>query len=277
MRRRRIIRRWGLFAILVPITFVMIFPYYWTINAAFKTQAEILRSPPTFVPLSLTLENFRVVLFDKPFLKYFANSVIVGGGASGIGLLISSLGAYALARFSFKARSSLSMFVLFTQMFPLAVLIVPLFILWRTFGLTNTRLGLIGSYVAITLPLGLWLLRAYYDAIPKEIEDAARVDGCSYFGVFWRIILPLSVPGLVSVFIYTITVCWQEYLFAITFISSDHLKTLPVVLSSFTGEHGTDWGGMMAAAILMSLPVAVVYLLLQRYFLAGLTAGSVKG
>ena len=149
--------------------------------------------------------------------------------------------------------------------------------MWRTFGLTNTRLGLIGSYVAITLPLGLWLLRAYYGAIPKEIEDAARVDGCSYFGVFWRIILPLSVPGLVAVFIYTITVCWQEYLFAITFISSDHLKTLPVALNSFTGEHGTDWGGMMAAAVLMSLPVAVVYLLLQRYFLAGLTAGSVKG
>jgi ABC-type glycerol-3-phosphate transport system permease component len=276
MRRRRV-RRWVLFAILVPVTCAMVFPFYWTVIAALKSKTEILTSPPTFVPVAPTLENFRVVLVDKSFPKYFVNSVLVGATASAVGLLLSSLAAYALARFSFRGRNLLGMFSLFTQMFPLAVLIVPLFILWRTLSLTNTHPGLIGSYIAITLPLGLWLLRAYYIGIPAEIEDAARVDGCSYLGVFWHVILPLSVPGLVSVFIYTITVCWQEYLFAVTFISSDDLKTLPVMLNSFTSQHGTDWGGLMAAAVLMSVPVAIVYLLLQRYFLEGLTAGSVKG
>lgn len=277
MERRRQLTRWTLFAVTVGFTIVSVFPYYWMVASAFKPRNEILRMPPTWFPQAPTLENFGEVLFNTPFLRYFVNSLRVGVSAALLGLLLASLGSYALARIAFRGRSLLSMFVLFTQMFPLAVLIVPMFILWRRTGLLNTHLALIISYVAITLPPGLWLLRAYYSSIPLEIEDAARVDGCTSFALFWRIILPLAVPGLVSVFLYTVVVCWQEYLFAITLVSDDDLRTLPLVLNTFFGERATNWGGAMAAAVLMSLPVAVVFLGLQRYFLAGLTAGSVKG
>lgn len=275
-QQRQQVRRWLLAAILVPITVVALFPFYWTVISSLKAPNEILQTPLTYMPVQPTLENYRVVLFERPFLRSLLNSLFVAVSASLIGLVLSGLGAYALARFRFRGHRFISLFILFTQMFPLAVLIVPLFIVWRTFHLTNTLPGLIGVNIAITLPLGLWLLRAYYSSIPEELEDAARVDGCTYFGVFWRIILPLSVPGLIAVFIYCFTVCWQEYLFAITFISSDPLKTLPLVLNSFSSERGTDWGGMMAASVLMTVPVALIYLLLQRYFMAGLTAGAVK-
>jgi ABC-type glycerol-3-phosphate transport system permease component len=276
IKRRQQLQGWALAVLLVPVTAVALFPFYWTVLSSLKSPSEILQIPLTFVPQNMTLENYRVVIFERPSLRSLGNSLIVAVAASLIGLAIAGLGAYALARFRFRGQKFISLFILFTQMFPLAVLIVPLFIVWRTVHLTNTLPGLIGVNVAVTLPLGLWLLRAYYSSIPEELEDAARVDGCTYFGVFWRIILPLSLPGLISVFIYCFTVCWQEYLFAITFISSDALKTLPLVLNSFANERGTDWGGMMAASVLMTVPVAAIYLLLQRYFLTGLTAGAVK-
>ncbi len=275
-KRRRMLRRWALAAILVPITAVALFPFYWTVISSLKSPSEILQVPITFVPTVPTLDNYQTVIFESRFVRGLANSTIVATSASLIGLFMAGLGAYALARFRFRGRHFLSMFILITQMFPLAVLIVPLFIVWRTFHLTNTLPGLVGVNVAVTLPLGLWLLRSYYTSIPDELEDAARVDGCTYFGVFRRIIVPLSLPGLVAVFIYCFTVCWQEYLFAITFIASDQLKTLPVVLNSFGNQYGIQWGPTMAASVLMTLPVAIVYLLLQRYFLAGLTAGAVK-
>ncbi len=210
------------------------------------------------------------------FLRYFLNSVIVSTATTALGVLIAVPAAYAFSRFQFPGRDILFFAVLVRNMFPVVVFLIPLFILMRTLHLVNTHASLILTYMTFGLPLSIWLLKGFYDNIPEELERAARIDGASRFKAFWLIIMPLSSPGIIATAIYAFIGAWNEYVYALTFLNSESLLTLPVGLQHFFTEFATNWPGLMAAAFIMSVPVVLMFMLLQRHFVRALTEGAIK-
>jgi ABC-type glycerol-3-phosphate transport system permease component len=185
--------------------------------------------------------------------------------------------SYGFARFNFRGKPAFQAFILLGQLLPTAAIIVPLFITLRAFGLVNSYLGLILIYTIITLPLSVWMLTSYFRAIPIELEEAAIIDGCSRLGVLFRITLPLSLPGVVAIIVYAFVTTWNEFIFALVFAQDYRVKTLPIGIAEFSTEFDTDWGAVMAASLIMTLPIAVLFLFMQKLFVGGLTAGAVKG
>jgi multiple sugar transport system permease protein len=196
--------------------------------------------------------------------------------SSVLAVVVAAPAAYAFSRFNFPGKEIAYFGILARNMFPLLVFLVPLFFLWTQLGLRDTYLGLILAYLTFSLPLSIWLLKGFYDSIPPELERAARVDGCTRFGAFWRIILPLTTPGLAATAIYSFIQAWNEYPFALHLTDSSTMRTLPVGLTYFFTENTADWPGLMAAAFFISIPVVFVFLVLQRYFVSAITAGAVK-
>jgi len=209
--------------------------------------------------------------------RYFLNSIIISGGSTALALVLAIFASYGFARFEFRGKPWLQSFVLIGQLLPTAAIIVPLFITLRWLGLVNTYWGLILVYMIITLPLSVWMLTSYFRAIPVELEEAAIIDGASRLGVLFRVTLPLSLPGLVAVLVYAFVTTWNEFIFALCFATDSTVKTLPIGLAEFSTEFNTDWGGVMAASMVMTVPVALLFLLFQRMFVGGLTAGATKG
>eukprot|EP00873_Tetraselmis_striata_P030032 jgi/Tetstr1/450296/TSEL_037332.t1 len=224
-----------------------------------------------------TLENYRAVLFESNVPRYFLNSLIISFGATGLALFIAIFAAYGFARFKFRGKTFYQSFVLIGQLLPTAAIIVPLFVTLRTLGLVNAYLGLILVYMIITLPLAVWMLTSYFRSIPVELEEAAIIDGSSRIGVLFRITLPLSIPGIIAVLVYSFVTTWNEFIFALTFATDSSVKTLPIGLAEFTTEFNTDWGAVMAASMIMTVPIAVLFLSMQRMFVGGMTAGATKG
>jgi ABC-type glycerol-3-phosphate transport system permease component len=229
------------------------------------------------LPNEPTLLNYATVLFKSNIPRYFLNSIIISGGSTALALVLAVFASYGFARFEFKGKSWLQSFVLIGQLLPTAAIIVPLFITLRWLGLVNTYWGLILVYMIITLPLSVWMLTSYFRAIPVELEEAAIIDGATRLGVLFRVTLPLSLPGLVAVLVYAFVTTWNEFIFALCFATDSTVKTLPIGLAEFSTEFNTDWGGVMAASMVMTVPVALLFLLFQRMFVGGLTAGATKG
>lgn len=256
---------------------VCMFPFLWMTLSSIKTVQELYTVPPVWFPEVPTFANYMKVIFDSNIPRYFLNSTIISLGSTAIALILAIFASYGFARFRFRGKAGLQAFILIGQLLPTAAIIVPLFITLRVLGLVNSFLGLILIYTIITLPLSVWMLTSYFRAIPVDLEEAAIMDGCSRIGVLFRITLPLSLPGVVAIVIYAFVTTWNEFIFALVFAQDYRVKTLPIGIAEFTTEFNTDWGAVMAASLIMTLPVAVLFLLLQRLFVGGLTAGAIKG
>jgi multiple sugar transport system permease protein len=256
---------------------VCLFPFWWMVLSSFKTLRELYTIPPIWWPDAPTWGNYHKVIFESNIPRYFLNSVIISVGATGLALILAIFASYGFARFDFRGKAFLQAFVLIGQLLPTAAIIVPLFITLRVLGLVNTYWGLILVYMIITLPLSVWMLTSYFRAIPKELDEAAIIDGASRLGVLFRITLPLSVPGIVAVLVYAFVTTWNEFIFALCFATDSSVKTLPIGLAEFSTEFNTDWGAVMAASVVMTLPIALLFLSMQRLFIGGMTAGATKG
>jgi multiple sugar transport system permease protein len=266
--------------LIVLLAFAVI-PMLWMLSTSLKGQFAALQQPPEWVPSHPTLEQYQTLLspagtIGPVFLRYFLNSMIVSTATTLLGVLIAIPAAYAFSRFQFPGRDLLFFAVLIRNMFPVVVFLIPLFILMRALHLVNTHWSLILTYMTFGLPLSIWLLKGFYDNIPEELERAARIDGASRFKAFWLIIVPLSTPGIVATAIYAFIGAWNEYVYALTFLNSENLLTLPVGLQHFFTEFATNWPGLMAAAFIMSVPVVVMFMVLQKQFVRALTEGAIK-
>jgi ABC-type glycerol-3-phosphate transport system permease component len=256
---------------------VCLFPFWWMALSSVKSLRELYTVPPIWWPDVPTLDNYRKVLFESNIPRYFLNSLVISVGSTGLALILAIFASYGFARFDFRGKPLLQSFVLVGQLLPTAAIIVPLFITLRVLGLVNTYWGLILVYMILTLPLSVWMLTSYFRAIPVELEEAAIIDGASRLGCLFRIVLPLSVPGIVSVLVYAFVTTWNEFIFALCFATDSSVKTLPIGLAEFSTEFNTDWGAVMAASVIMTLPIALLFLSMQRLFVGGMTAGATKG
>jgi len=280
---RRRLDLWGIggWIFLVALLLFAAVPMLWMFLTSIKTQFAALEYPPQWIPEAPTLAQYENLLSPRSdigpeFLRYMGNSVWVATATTIIGVLVAVPAAYAFSRMRFPGRGFLFYSVLLRNMFPAVVFLMPLFIVMRRLDLVNTHASLILTYLTFGLPLSIWLLKGFYDNIPIELEHAARIDGASRFQAFIRIIMPLSSPGIIATAIYSFIIAWNEYLYAVTFINSKELLTLPVGLQRFFTEFVTNWPGLMAAAFIMSVPVVVLFLVLQKYFVRALTEGAVK-
>ncbi|WP_105431558.1 MULTISPECIES: carbohydrate ABC transporter permease [Neorhizobium] len=261
----------------VVLVLFCLFPFMWMGVSSIKTLSELYTVPPVWWPETPTLGNYYKVLFESNIPRYFLNSVIISVGSTFLALLLAIFASYGFARFEFRGKPLLQSFVLIGQLLPTAAIIVPLFITLRVLGLVNTYWGLILVYMIITLPLSVWMLTSYFKAIPVELEEAAIIDGSSRLGILFRITLPLSTPGIVAVIVYAFVTTWNEFVFALCFATDSSVKTLPIGLAEFSTEFNTDWGAVMAASVVMTLPIALLFFSMQRLFVGGLTAGATKG
>jgi N,N'-diacetylchitobiose transport system permease protein len=274
---RRLGRLWW-DAVGLGLFVVMVFPVFWMISTAFKPDDEIISTEPTWFSATPTLQHFRDAL-DRPFFWVnVKNSLIIVLATVAISMVVAFLAAVALAKYRFTGRKLFIVLVIGVQMLPGAGLIIPLYVVLARYGLVNQLTGVIITYLTFALPFCVWTLRGFILGIPKELEEAAMVDGSTRLGAFMRILLPLVAPGLVATSVFTFITAWNEYIFARTLLNDQGQQTVTVWLSYFLGtSRNTDWGGLMAASTLTAIPVVVFFLLVQRRIMFGLTAGAVRG
>lgn len=256
---------------------VMITPFLYMVSTSFKAQQYVLKIPPQFIPDPATLSNYERVLIRGDFGLYFLNSLFVAVTATAISVLLSAMMAYGFARYRFPGREWLFRILLLGLMIPALMLIVPQFLLAKWLGLIDTLWGLIVFYVAGNLALNTFLLRGFFEALPRELDEAMQIDGANAWGRFIRLGLPLARPALATATIFTFLATWDEYAWALTTITSPQNKTLPIAVALLQGQRGTQWGLVFAASIIAIVPVILVFLIFQRHFVQGLTAGAVKG
>jgi len=247
------------------------------VSTAFKTTEETYTSPPLLIPHHPTIENFLYIIKRGVFLTYFRNSVVVAVSTTVITIILSSLAGYSFSRFKFFGGHSLLLLFLITQMFPGALLIIPLFQIIKFLKLLNTLYALILSHITFSLPLCTWLMKGFFDQIPRELEEAAMIDGCSRVSAMVRVIFPLALPGIMAASIFSFIGAWDEFIFALIFTSTDKVRTLPVGLQRFITSYEIYWNYLGAASVLTTIPVVILFLFIQRHMVKGLTAGSVKG
>jgi N,N'-diacetylchitobiose transport system permease protein len=275
--RRRRTRQLGWNVLGLLVLFVMVFPVYWMVATAFKPGQRILSYTPQWFPTDPTLSNFSDAI-DQPFFWHAVkNSLIVVSAVVALSVVLAFLASLALAKFHFYGRKAFIVLILGVQMVPLAALIIPLYILMSRLGQVDKLTGVIAMYLTFVLPFTVWTMRGFLLGIPKELEEAAMVDGATRFGAFVRVLLPLVAPGLVATSIFAFIQAWNEFIIAYVFLHTPEKQTLMVWLASFTTLRGTDWGPLMAGATLCALPVVVFFLLVQRRIAFGLTAGAVRG
>ena len=265
------------YAVLGFLLLLVLFPFYWMTITSFKTEDQMRSLVSMFWPAPFVVENYTQLLTKTDFGIWYRNSALVAISSTLVATAIGTIGAYALARLRFLGRAFLSSATLITYLVPPSILFIPLYAQIRTMGLADSLAGLIAAYPSFTVPFVTWLLMGYFGSIPEELEEAAMIDGATRFGAFRRIILPLAAPGVLAASLFAFTQAWNEFLYALVFISDVKQRTLPVGLSTFITGDVYGWGYLMAGAVLTTLPVIVVYTYLQRYMVEGLTAGSVKG
>ena len=269
----RIINVLGLGAFFVFVTF----PLYWMVVTSFTPERELFIWPLRYFPVAPTLENYVVTLLRTDIPRYFANSLTVASLASASTLLVAVLGGYALARYQFRGKQVTLLIFLATQMMPIVVLIVPLFITFRILGLLNTLYSLMIVYTVFNIPFCTMMMQGFFAGVPVELEEAAMVDGCNRFGAIVRVAVPLARPGLIATFLFAFIGAWNELLFAVMFLNTDANFTLPVGLYMFISKYDIHWGRMMAGATLALIPALIVFGVVQRYMVRGLALGAVKG
>lgn len=279
MKKKRVKKIITVILVILVCMFAL-FPFVWMISTSFKPANEVYSKTPSFIPIEPTVEGYTEMLttqsstFDFP--QWLTNSVIVALLTTVFSMIIATLGGYGLSRFRFRGRGFLSYFILTTQVLPGSLLIIPLYVIMGNLQLLDTRIGLVAAYCTFSVPFCTWMMKGFFDTIPISLEEAARVDGAGRFRIFSTVVLPLTVPGLVATGIFSFINGWNEYLFASTFMKSYENWTLPVGIASFQGQYTTNWGTLMAGAVLITIPVVILFLLLQKHLVSGMTAGAVK-
>jgi N,N'-diacetylchitobiose transport system permease protein len=268
-------RRIGLALGVIVVLVFTLFPVYWMVTTALDGAADA--GDRGLVPTEWTLENFTFVLSEGGFGRYLRNSLIVAFAVVLASAVLALLAAVAVTRFKFRMRTQVLVMVLIVQMVPLEALVIPLFLQVRNLELLNTLIGLVVVYLAFSLPFAIWTLKAFVAAVPVELEEAAYLDGCSWWRMFRSVLLPLVAPGLVATSVFAFITAWNEFIFALTFMSDQQNYTVAVGLRRFFGQYGTDWGAVMAGSTLITLPVIVFFVVVQKRLTSGLVSGAVKG
>ncbi|WP_375574030.1 carbohydrate ABC transporter permease [Ahrensia marina] len=270
--------KWNALLVVGVLFFVALvgLPFWWVVSGSFKIPQEIIARVPTMFPQSFTLEHYQKLLSSSDYGTYLVNSLVVSSLSALITLLLAIPAGYAFFRLEFKGRETYYRIILLAYAFPSIVVLIPLFGMFAKAGLVDTRLALIIVNVAFALPFAIWMLRSFFASIPKEIEEAARLDGGPPLTVLWRIMIPLTAPGIAAVAIFAFVTSWTEYVFASVMILSDARRTIPVGFSGIIGQYQVDWGLLLAGASLAILPVVIVFAFIGRWFVTGLTEGAVK-
>ncbi|MEO0979343.1 MAG: carbohydrate ABC transporter permease [Pseudomonadota bacterium] len=254
-----------------------LFPLYWLAKIAVTPDKLIFSEGTALVPSRFTFENFQTVLLQTDFLAYFRNSLIVSLGTAAVTTMIAAAAGYAFSRFDFRGKRLIIALMLITQMFPLLMIIAPIYKIVATLGLLNSLTSLIIVYTAFNIPFATFLMQSFFDGIPKDLEEAGMIDGCTRFQALRKIVLPLTLPGLGATLGFIFTAAWSELLFALMLINSNDAMTFPVGLLTFVSKFSVDWGQMMAAGVLALVPSCLFFIFIQRYLVQGLTTGAVKG
>jgi multiple sugar transport system permease protein len=252
------------------------FPILWMFFSSLKSNTEIFALPPKLLPDIYTLKAYFAIFNDPVKIRFFINSYIVAGVVTLLTLFVAIITAYGFSRYTFRFKNTLSIFIISTQTVPPITLLIPYFGMVVAFGIFDTYFALILTYLVFTLPYAILLMTGYLNTLPKELDEAVLVDGGSSWTALWRVIVPVSIPGIVATAVYTFLLAWNEFLFALTLTKSMDLRTVPIGIQLLMGQHAFEWNEMMAMSVLGSMPLLVLYLVAQRYFLAGMTSGSVK-
>lgn len=276
-RRHRRRPRWMLWISLVVIALFAFLPVYWLAVTSLTPDGDVFAFPPRLFPTSITFEHYATVLTNPAIFGYLVNSVVVSVITAVLSVVVSMYMAYAFSKYRFRGRTSLMYFVLSSQMFPQALLLVTLYVVFAQFGLLNTYQALIISFTTFTLPLCVWMLKGFFDALPDDLIEAARIDGAGHWRILHSVILPLAAPGLVAAGLFAFVRGWNDFMFALTLAGPEKQTLPPGLVNTFIGEAATAWPELMAASLLVSIPVCAAFILLQRYLVGGITAGAVKG
>lgn len=252
------------------------FPIFWMFISSLKPNSEIFANPPTLFGENMSFDAYIAILSNEQSIRFFINSYLVAGAVTVLTVLVALLAAYAFSRFNFPGKSIINVLIISVQAVPPITLLIPFFGLMVALKLYNTYQGLILTYMVFTLPYAIIMLTGYLNTLPRELDEAAKVDGASSFGALWKILVPTAIPGIVSVGIYTFMIAWNEYLFALTLTRTNEMRTVPIGIQLLMGQHSYEWNQMMAMSVLGSIPIVILFVFFQRYFIGGMTAGSVK-
>ncbi|MFH5181344.1 carbohydrate ABC transporter permease [Paenibacillus sp. TAB 01] len=265
------------FIVVVLYLVFLMFPLYWMSITAFKDNSVLFRIPPEWFPSHPVFTHFVKLLSDGAFVVFYKNSLIVSFGTTVLTLLVATLAGYGFSRFQFKFKELMLFSILSTQMLPVISLLIALYSIYNTYGLLNTRTGLTVALTTASLPFSIWMIKVFFDSIPISLEEAAKIDGVSRFGILFRIVLPLSKPGVFAVGVYTFILSWDDFLYSLTLINDDQLRTLnPGIAIRYMGEVSYDWANIMTICLTATIPIVLLFLFFQKYMVSGLTAGSVK-
>lgn len=273
--RRGLARTGLIIALLIGACFAAL-PVLWMLSSSFKQNTDIFAYPPQLIPVNPTLDAYTAIFTDPVKVRFFLNSYFVSLSVTVLTLLVAVLAAFAFSRFEFPFKKVLNVVIVSVQAVPPITLLIPYFGLIVFLGVYNTYQGLILTYMVFTLPYAIIMMTGYFNTLPRELDEAVKVDGGSSWTALWRILVPVSVPGLVSVGIYTFMIAWNEYLFALTLTKTPEMRTVPIGIQLLMGQHSYEWNQMMSMSILGCIPVLLLFLFFQRYFIGGMTAGAVK-
>lgn len=268
--------QWWKHALLIPLCFLTLYPVLWVVKMAL-TPGESFELSANPIPTMVSFENFSALMGSGLFWRQLWNSIVVSVATTVVGIILSCTAAYAFSRFEFPGRKAGMNALLVTQMFPGVIMAIPLYILMDSTGLLNSLTGLTLCYATTAIPFCVWMLKGYFDTLPKDLEEAALLDGASRWLIFTKIVLPLSRPAIAVTALFSFMTAWNEFILAATFMSRETAFTLPVALQAFVGDRSTDWGLFAAGAVIVSVPVMALFFALQKQLVEGLTAGSVKG
>ena len=271
--RARLINAFS-YALLILAIIIIFLPLAWMLTVSLRPNLEVMKMPPDWIPQVFTLEGYAKIFSNPRYLLVFLNTTVVSLTVTAISLFLGAMAAYALARFKFAGQRTVLMFLITTQMFPLVLLCIPYFRIFITLGLYDTRTSLVIVYLTFTLPFCILMLRSYFMNIPRDIEEAAMVDGCTRLGAVFRTLVPMSYPAFIGAGLYTFLLAWNEFLFAVVLIESWENRVLTMAIYSLMAEFVTDWNAMMAFSVLASLPLVVAFIFLQRFMVQGMTAGA---
>lgn len=276
-RARKVAARGLLYAGAAVLVFQAAFPFFWMASTSMKPPLEVFAEPPSVIPRSPTLENFWRLFTATNFLIYFRNSLKVAGLVVLLTTVVGAAGAYSLTRYRYPGREQIAGVILCTYMFAPIMVVIPFFILVKRVGIENTHLALILAFTSFCLPFTLWILRAFFETIPIELEEAAMVDGADRFRAVLYVVLPLALPGVIATSIFTFILAWNDYIFTRILISADELKTLPVGVQDLFHSALIDWGLIMAAGVMITIPAMLFFVAVQRYLVRGWGTGAIKG